>query len=118
MLQGRKLTSPVVQLSSSGDPVFVEPKRFFHLLKPRMTVQFLMIVVALAGVATYVGLLAWRTAKYSMRTEYHAHYLKSGRSYIYDSTELRQWHERMRRKYELAVSRPWLAAETDPPPPE
>jgi hypothetical protein len=83
-----------------------------------MTVQFLMIVVALAAGATYAGLIAWRTVTYRMRAEYHAQYLNTGRSLLYDSTALRQWHERMQRKYEFAASHPWLAAETDPPPSE
>jgi len=82
-----------------------------------MTVQYLMIVVALAA-ATYVGLIVWRTVTYNTRARYHAQYLNSGRSFVYDSSELRQWHRRMQRKYEFAASRPWLAAETDPPPPE
>jgi hypothetical protein len=118
VLQEREPARPGVRLSSSGDPVFVEPKGFFRLPEPRMTVQFLMIVVALSGAATYVGLVAWRTVKCRMQAENHAHYLNSGRSYVYDSTELRQWHERMQRRYELAASRPWLAAETNPPPSE
>jgi hypothetical protein len=83
-----------------------------------MTVQFLMILVALAAAATYMGLFAWRTVTYCRRAEYHRRYLNSGRTYVYDSWELQQWHERMRRKYEFGASRPWLAVETDPPPPE
>jgi hypothetical protein len=88
------------------------------LCQPRVTIQFLMIVVALTAAATYLGLIAWMTVTYSMRAEYHARYLNSGRSFVYDSTELRQWHERMQRRYEFVASRPWLEAETDPPPSE
>jgi hypothetical protein len=116
--RGRELARPSVRLSASGDPVFVEPKGSFHLCQPRMTVQFLMILVALAATATYVRLIAWRTVTYSMRAEYPAQYLNSGGSFLYDSTELRQWHERMQRKYEIAASHPWLEAETDPQPSE
>jgi hypothetical protein len=83
-----------------------------------MTVQFLMILVALAAAATYVRLIAWRTETSSMRAEYHAQYLNSGGSFLYDSTELRQWHERMQRKYEFAASHPWLEAEIDHQPSE
>jgi hypothetical protein len=116
--QGRELARTCVRFSGLNDPVFVEPKGFFHSCRPRMTVQFLMIVVALAAGATYAGLIAWRTVTYRMRAEYHAQYLNTGRSLLYDSTALRQWHERMQRKYEFAASHPWLAAETDPPPSE
>jgi hypothetical protein len=33
------------------------------------------------------------------------------------SRELQEWHEKMRRKYELAASRPWLPVELDSEPP-
>jgi hypothetical protein len=106
------------RFSGSDEPVFVKPRGFFRSIRPRMTVQFLMIVVALSAGATYVGLMAWRIVTYSMRAEYHAQYLNTGRSFVYDSTALLQWHERMQRKYEFAASHPWLAAEADPPRPE
>jgi hypothetical protein len=118
VLRRRDLARPGARFSGSDEPVFAEPKGFFRSFRPRMTVQFLMIVVALSAGATYVGLMAWRIVTYSMRAEYHAQYLNTGRSYLYDSTELRQWHERMQRKYESAASHPWLAAEAGPPRPE
>jgi hypothetical protein len=83
----------------------------------RMTVQFLMIVVALSAGATYFGLVAWRTISYGIRAENHRRHLNSAHSFLYDSSELREWHERMQRKYEFAASRPWLTAEPDPLPP-
>ncbi len=78
--------------------------------------RFLMILVALASAGIYVGLIAWRTVTYRIRAESHRQYLNSGRSLIYDSHEMRRWHERMQRNYEVAASRPWRAAETEPPP--
>jgi hypothetical protein len=89
-----------------------------HLRKPRMTVRLHLVIVALAALATQAGLTGWRALSYRKRAADHARYLRSGRSLIYDSSELRGWHDKMRRKYELAKSRPWLPVEPDPPPPE
>jgi hypothetical protein len=83
-----------------------------------MTVRLLLVLVALAGLATEAGLIGWRAWSYSKRAADHARHLMSGRSFIDDSSELRGWHDKMRRKYELATSRPWLSVEPDPPPPE
>ena len=118
VLRRRDLARPGARFSGSDEPVFVKTEGFFHSCRPRMTVQFLIIVVALSAGATYVGLMAWRIVTYSMRAEYHAQYLNTGRSILYDSTALRQWHERMQSKYESAASHPWLGAEADPPPPK
>ena len=118
VLRRRDLARPGARFSGSDEPVFAQPKGVFRSCRPRMTVKFLMIVVALSAGATHVGLMTWRIVTYSMRAESHAHYLNTGPSFLYDSTELQQWHERMQRKYESAASHPWLAAEADPPPPE
>jgi hypothetical protein len=83
-----------------------------------MTVRFLCAAVALAAVATEVGLAGWRAVTYRMRADDHVRYLQSARLYLYDSTELREWHERMRRKYEAAALNPWVPVERDTPPPE
>jgi hypothetical protein len=82
-----------------------------------MTVRFLMIVVALAAVATYGGLVVWRAVSYSQRAESHRQHLQSAESFLGESWALREWHEQMRRKYEFAASHPWQATSPDPPPP-
>lgn len=105
------------RLSGSGDPVYLEPGGIIRLRKPRMTTRFLIVVVVLAALATEAGSTAWRVVTYRKRAGDHAQYLKSG-SFLHDSEELRQWHERMRRKYELAASRPWLPVNPDPPEPK
>jgi hypothetical protein len=106
------------RVSDGGDPVYLKPGGIVRLRKPRMTIRLLLVLVALAGLATEAGLIGWRAWSYSKRAADHARYLMSGRSLIYDSSELRGWHVEMRRKYELATSRPWLSVEPDPPPPE
>jgi hypothetical protein len=105
------------RVSDCGDPVYLKPGGIIRLPKPRMTVRLLLVLVALAGFATEAGLIGWRAWSYSKRAADHARYL-SGRFWISDSSELRRWHDEMRRKYELASSRPWLPVEPDPPPPE
>lgn len=107
-----------VRLSGSGDPVFLELGGIIRLRKPRVTVRFLIVVVALAAVATVALLVGWRAVTYRMRAGDHARHLNSARSFLYDSGELRQWHERMGRKYEQAASRPWWPLAPDPPTPE
>ncbi len=39
------------------------------------------------------------------------------RGYVPHSREMADYHEQMRRKYQLAASRPWLSVDPDPPPP-
>ena len=106
------------RLSGCGDPVYLEPGGIIPLRWPRMTVRLLLVLVALAGSATEAGLIGWRTWSYSKRAVDHARYLRSARSFLHDSSGLRGWHDEMRRKYELAASRPWLPVGPDPPPPE
>jgi hypothetical protein len=106
------------RLTGSGDPVFLATKMVFRLERPRLTVRFLIVVVALAALATEMGLVGWRAVTFHSRAEEHARHLKSGRSFLYDTEELRQWHERMRSKYEFAASNPWLVVEPDPPKPK
>jgi hypothetical protein len=106
------------RVSDCGDPVYLKPGGLIRLRRPRMTVRLLLILVALAGLATEAGLIGWRGWSYSKRAADHAMYLRSGRSFLLDSEELRGWHEKMRRKYELAMSRPWLPVEPDTPPPD
>lgn len=53
-----------------------------------MTVWVLIVMVALAALATESGLVA-----------------------------LRKWHDAMRRKYERGLTSPWLPVEADPPTP-
>jgi hypothetical protein len=105
-------------VSDLGDPVYLNPGGIIRLHKPRMTVRFLLVLVALAGLATEAWLIGWRAWSYSKRADEHARHLKSGRSFIYDSSALWGWHDKMRRKYELATSRPWLPVEPDPPEPK
>ena len=102
------------RLSGSGDPVYLARKMVIRLERPRLTVRFLIVVVALVAVATEMGLAGWRAVSFYSRADDHARHLKSGRSFLYDSEELRQWQERMRSKYEFAASRPWLGVETRP----
>jgi hypothetical protein len=104
--------------SDCGDPVYLKPGGIIRLRGPRTTVRLLLVLVALAALATEAGIIGWRAWTYSKRAADHARYLRSGRSYIYDSLELQGWHDKMRRKYELASSRPWLPVEPDPPQPE
>jgi hypothetical protein len=106
------------RVGDRGDPVYLKPGGIIRLRRPRMTVRLLLAIVVLAGLATEAGLIGWRAWSYRKRAADHARYLRSGRSFIYDSSELRGWHDKMRRKYELARSWPWLPVEPDPPPPE
>jgi hypothetical protein len=106
------------RVSDGGDPVKKKPGGTIRLRKPRMTVRLPLVLVALAGLATEAGLIGWRAWSHRKRAADHARYLMSGRSFISDSSELRRWHDQMRRKYERATSRPWLPVEPDPPPPE
>src|SRR5215472_15518241 len=97
-----------VRVSGCGDPVYVKPGGIIRLRRPRMTVRLLLVIVALAGLVTEAGLIGWRAWSYRKRAADHARYLRSGRSFIDDASELRGWHDQMRRKYERATSRPWL----------
>jgi hypothetical protein len=106
------------RLSACGDPVYLKPGRIVRMRKPRLTVRRLLVIVALAALATQAGLTGWRAWNYRKRAADHARYLRSARSLIYDSGELRGWHDQMQRKYERAASRPWLSVEPDSPPPE
>jgi hypothetical protein len=108
----------VVRLSGSGDPVCLEPGRIHRWRTPRMTVRFLLVVVALAAVVTEASLAGWRAVTYRMRAGDHERHLNSARSYLYDSEALRRWHERMGRKYQQAASRPWWPVAPDPTKPE
>src|SRR4051794_22259784 len=94
----------VTRLSGSEDPVYLESGRSSGLRGSRMIARSLILMVALAAVATYTGLLAWRAVNYDMWAEYHARHLDSDYSSLYDSPEMRKWHERMRRNYEFAAS--------------
>jgi hypothetical protein len=89
-----------------------------RLPRPRFTVRRLMVAVAITAVATYMGMVAWRIETYAMRADAHARHLNSGHSFIYDSTDLIQWHERMRLKYENAARNPWFPVAPDPPEPK
>jgi len=105
------------RLSGSGDPVFLTPGGLIRLLRPRLTVRFLIVVVALAAVATEAGIVGWRAVTRRDRADEHARHLKSWRSFMYDSNESIRWHERMRLKYEHAARSPWLGVEPDTPEP-
>jgi hypothetical protein len=89
-----------------------------RLPRPRYTVRRLMVAVAIIAVATYAGIVVWRIETYAMRADAHARHLNSGHSFEYDSTDLIQWHERMRLKYENAARNPWLPIAPDPPEPK
>jgi hypothetical protein len=115
---GAELDGLRAPLSASGDPVYLNPGGITRLRKPRMTVRSLLIIVALAAFATHAGLTGWRALCYRKRAADHFWYLRSARSMLSDSWELREWHDQMRRKYERAMFRPWLPVEPDPPPPE
>jgi hypothetical protein len=77
-----------------------------------------MIMIALLAMAAYVSLILWKAVYYNSRSQYHHKYLNSSKSYIYDPTELRLWHDNMLKKYKFAASHPWLAVEPDPLPPD
>ncbi len=89
-----------------------------RLPRPRYSVRWLMIAVAIIAVATYMGMVAWRFATYAVRADAHARHLNSGRSFKYDSSDLIQWHEQMRLKYQNAARNPWLPVGPDPPEPK
>jgi hypothetical protein len=89
-----------------------------RLPRPRFTVRRLMVAVAITAVAIYMGLVAWRIETYAMRADAHARHLNSGHSFKHDSTDLIQWHERMRLKYENAARNSWLPVAPDPPEPK
>lgn len=89
-----------------------------RLPRPRFTVLQLMVAVAIIAVATYMGMMVWRIETYAMRADAHARHLNSGCFFLYDSTDLIQWHERMRLKYENAAHNPWLPVGPDPPEPK
>lgn len=84
----------------------------------RFTVRRLMVAVAIIAVATYTGMVVWRIETYAMRADAHARHLNLGHSFKYDSTDLIQWHERMRLKYGNAARNPWLPVAPDPPEPK
>jgi hypothetical protein len=104
------------RISPSDDPVNLEPGRVVRMRSLWIKVRFLMVVVAFAAIVTEAGLVGWRAVTYRMRANDHARHLNSGKSFLYDSTKLRAWHERMRRKYQQGASSPWLAVEPEPPP--
>jgi hypothetical protein len=89
-----------------------------RLPRSRFTVRRLMVAVAITAVATYTGMVAWRIETYAMRADAHARHLKSGHSFIYDSSDLIQWHGRMRLKYENAARNPWFPVAPDTPEPK
>ncbi len=117
MLRGDDSYRPVIRLSGSEDPVYLDSGRSSGMRGSRMMARSLILMVALPAVATYTGLLAWRAVNYDRRAEYHARHLDSDYSSLYDSAEMREWHRRMRRNYEFAASHPWLAVEPESPPP-
>jgi hypothetical protein len=84
----------------------------------QFTLRRLMIGIALATVAVEAGLIGCRVVSRLDRAYDHDRHLNSGRSFKYDSTDLIQWHERMRLKYENAARYPWLPVEPDPPEPK
>jgi hypothetical protein len=85
------------RVSDCGDPVYLKQGGIIRLRKPRMTVRLLLVLVALAALATEAGLIGWRAWSYSKRAADRAGYLRSGRSFIDDSPALRGWHDEMRR---------------------
>lgn len=88
------------------------------LPRPRFTVRRMMVAVPIAGVVTYTGMVVWRIETCAMRADAHARHLNSAYSFKYDSTDLIQWHERMRLKYENAARNPWFPVALDPPEPK
>ena len=48
------------RVSDYGDPVYLKPGGIIRVRKPRMTVRFLLVLVAMAGLATEAGLIGWR----------------------------------------------------------
>jgi hypothetical protein len=89
-----------------------------RLPRPRFTLRRLMVAVAIIAVAIDSGIVVWRMETYAMRADAHARHLNSGRSFLDDSADLIQWHERMRLKYEYAARNPWLPVAPDPPKPK
>jgi len=86
--------------------------------RPRLTpwrwsASALILVALLAVLATPL-----RINQYRYRADFHAKRLRSARSVVYDASNLRSWHHRMKTKYEQAARRPWLPMERDPPAPE
>ena len=89
-----------------------------RLPRPRFTVRRLMVAEAITAVATYMGMVLWRIETYAVRADAHVRHLNSGHSFKYDSTDLIQWHEGMRLKYENAARNPWFPVAPDPPEPK
>jgi hypothetical protein len=99
----------------------------------RFTVRRMMVVVpligALAGVALRGASLLWLSVEYQVLAEKHAALAQSapGRvSVAHVSGKVlaewwsprREYHLRMKEKYEQAAGEPWLPVEPDPPEPE
>src|SRR5207237_5901566 len=95
---------PALRLRRSGLP---ETRGDHPSAQAPNDVRLLLVIVALAALAPQAGLTGWRAVSYRKRAADHARYLRAGRSWIYDSSELRGWQDRMRRKYDRAPSRPW-----------
>lgn len=91
-------------------------------VRPRVTLRWLMVAVAIAGLASW-WLIARRErfkrmASYHMTQAWRDAIDFGGRKAI-EGTPLTQWHLSMSQKYNYAVSHPWLPVADDPsaPPP-
>ena len=62
----------LVRVSDRGDPVYLKPSGIVRLPRPRTTVRLLLVLVALAGLATEAGLIGWRAWSCSKRADDHA----------------------------------------------
>jgi hypothetical protein len=99
----------------------------------RFTVRQMMVVVpltgALAGVALWGASLLWVSVEYQVLAEKHAALAQSAPGRVSVArvggkvlaewwSPSREYHLRMKKKYEQAAAEPWIPVEPDPPEPE
>ena len=79
-----------------------------RLPRPRFTVRQLMVAAAIIAVATYSGIVVGGLRPMPCGLTLMPDTSTLGTLSNIDSTDLIQWHERMRLKYENAARNPWL----------
>jgi hypothetical protein len=105
---------------------------------PRMTTRRWMIVVAIVANGSGAWILRARSHTYAIESGYHSLMEAENRrfvglyeagslgytgrgsvdAFIDQARRLAAYHATLKRKYELASSRPWLPVEPDPPEPK
>ena len=99
-----------------------------RLLRVRFTVQRIMLAVAIVAVLLGGLRLWWLSADYRALAEVHHQkaeevvrgtYAGPGGFYHVEwPSPNKEYHLRLKAKYERAASRPWLPVEPDPPEPQ